>query len=41
MKYLQLAHSRACTKLKRKIHKLTVLQVCEFYNKRILEHVQS
>ena len=38
MKYLQLAHTGACTKLKRKTYKFTV---CEFYNKHIPEHVQS
>ena len=41
MKYLQLAHSGACTKLKRKTYKFHNLQVCDFYNKHILEHVQS
>ena len=40
MKNLQLAHTGVCTKLKER-HINSQLQVCQFYNKHILERVQS
>ena len=41
MKYLQLAHTGACTNLKKKDINLQFTSLPKFYNKHILECVQS